>query len=443
MQLTVRGLGLVLVTAGLLALGGLVGTFVWVALGWLVLVAATLLADWRLTPGCEAWEVVRSHDDRLSLAVHNRITVDVRLCGGRHGGARALRVWLRDEPPPPFRIAEEERVLHGVIVPGQLGHFVYTVRPPRRGDYTFGDLHLRWESVLGLLCRQARFAAVEPVKVYPNLVDVRKYDLLLRKNRLWELGLRTARILGTGTEFERLREYLPDDEYRRINWKATARRGKPISAEYETERSQNIVALLDIGRMMRSPVGDVARLDYAVNAVLLLTYVAAQKGDKVGVLTFADRVEQWLTPRGGKGQFHRMLELLYGVESQPVEPDYHAAFGYFAAQQNKRSLVLVFTDLTGGVGRDALIAQMGRLRRRHLPLLVTLRDPTVQRLAVQEVRDSATLYERTVAERLLEERALTLDRLHRHGVHTLDVPADELSIAVINRYLELKARTMV
>src|SRR5262249_42806038 len=151
-------------------------------------------------------------------------------------------------------------------------------RPPRRGDYQFGNLHLRWNSILGLLRRQATFPAVAPVKVYPNLVDVKKYDLLLRKNRLWELGLRTTRIFGSGTEFERLRDYLPDDEYRRVNWKATARRGKPISVEYETERSQNIMALLDIGRMMRSPVGDVAKLDYAINAVLLLAFVAAQKG---------------------------------------------------------------------------------------------------------------------------------------------------------------------
>jgi uncharacterized protein (DUF58 family) len=281
------------------------------------------------------------------------------------------------------------------------------------------------------------------VKVYPNLVDVRKYDLLLRKNRLWELGLRNAKIFGSGTEFERLRDYQPDDEYRRINWKATARRSKPISIEYESERSQNIVALLDIGRMMRSPVGDVAKLDYAINAVLLLAYVAAQKGDKVGVLTFADRVNAWLMPRGGKGQFQRLLETLYSVEGQAVEPDYNAAFGYFAARQSKRSLVLVFTDLTGSITTDALVAQLALLRQRHLALLVTLRDPTVQQLARQQIVDSASLYQRTVAERLLDERRLVLERLQRRGVQTLDVAADELSVAVINRYLELKARTMI
>jgi uncharacterized protein (DUF58 family) len=439
MQFTTRSLFILLGTAIFLAFAGWYTDFLWVAVIWVILYSALLLADWRLTPFPEAWELSRSHDDRLSLAAQNRIVISVYL----RRSLRPLRVWVRDDPPRIFGIGEEQRILSGIVAPGATQEFAYYVRPPRRGDYRFGDLYLRWQSILGLFRRHARYPAPEPVKVYPNLADVKKYDLLLRKNRLWELGLRNARIFGSGTEFERLRDYLPDDEYRRINWKATARRGKPISVEFETERSQNIMALLDIGRMMRSPVGEVAKLDYAVNAVLLLAYVAALRGDKVGLLTFADTAQTWLGPRGGKAQFHRMLEQLYAVESQPVEPDYNVAFGYFAARQGRRSLVLVFTDLTGSVSTETLIAQMARLRQRHLPLLVTIRDPTVQRLARQEVFDSTSLYQRTVAEQLLDERRLTLDQLQRHGVLTLDVAADELNMAVINRYLELKARTLL
>ena len=439
MQLTPRGLALLLAIALWLALAELSASFVWVALGWFVLVCALALADWRLSPAAAAWSVGRRHDDRLSLATDNRIVLTVRLLRG----LRPVKVWIRDEPPSAFGTTATDLVLLGTATPGQTTDFAYYVHPPRRGDYRFGALNLRWESSLGLLHRQARFPAAESVKVYPNLAEIKKYDLLVRRNRLWELGLRNARVFGSGSEFERLRDYLPDDEYRRINWKATARLGKPISVEYETERSQNILALLDIGRMMRSPVGDVAKLDYAINAVLLLAYVAAQKGDKIGLLTFADTVHTWLAPRTGKGQFHRMLEQLYAVESQPVEPDYNVAFGYFAAKQSKRSLVIVFTDLTGSISTATLVAQMARLRHRHLALLVTVRDPTVQRLASQGVIDSATLYQRTVAEELLEERRLTLEQLQRQGVLTLDVSANELNVAVINRYLELKAKTML
>ena len=439
MQLTPRSLACLLVTVPLLA-GAMVLPLLLAAAGlWLVILAAIFIADWRLTPTRAQWTLTRSHDDRLSLAAENRIAVTVEL----RRAPRRVRVWLRDTPPPTFGIADDERILAGSVLPGQRTEFVYHAYPPRRGDYRFGDLYLRWESVLGLLRRQARFDAAEPVKVYPNLVDVRKYDLLLRRNRLWELGLRSTRIYGSGSEFERLRDYTPDDEYRRINWKATARRGKPMTMEFETERSQNIFALLDVGRMMRSPVGAVAKMDYAINAVLLLAYVAAQKGDRIGLMTFADQVETWVAPRGGKVQFHRLLEQLYAVEGQPVEPDYNAAFGYFAARQNKRGLVLVFTDLTGSITTEALIAQMIRLRQRHLPLLVTVSDPTVQRLARQPIADSTALYQRTVAEQLLAERQLTLDRLRQRGVQTLDIPADELSVAVINRYLALKERMMI
>ncbi|MFN8442478.1 MAG: DUF58 domain-containing protein [Caldilineaceae bacterium] len=456
MQLTRRSLILLLGTVIPIILTAWTPLAGWLTFFWLVLVLALLVADWRLSPKPGDWELKRHHDERLSLAIENPISVEIRL----RRGLRALPIWLRDEPPIGFGLVESQedretgrqedkgtsvaiRILLGSVSPGSTTTLTYTVRPPRRGDYKFEDLHLRWGTALGLLRCQHTFAAAEPVKVYPNLVDVRRYDLLLRKNRLWELGVRNTRLIGSGTDFERLRDYLPDDDYRRINWKATARRGKPISAEFQTERSQNIIALLDTGRMMRSPVGDVEKLDYAVNAVLLLAFVAAQKGDKVGLLTFADTAQTWIAPRSGKVQFQRMLEQLYAVNGQQVEPDYNRAFAWFNTQETRRSLVLVFTDLTGSVSGEALVAQMTRLRQRHLPLLVTVADPTVQKLARQPITEASTLYQRTVAEQLLDERRTTLERLRHHGVLTLDVPADELSIGVINRYLEIKAQGMI
>ena len=439
MQFTPRALYLFLVTSLFLAASWWLPMALWGALAYVLVLIALLIADWQASPKPNQWTVTRTHDNRLSLAAPNHIALHVTLRQGRQPGKLpALRIWVRDTPPANFAMDYADHILTGTVMTGKTAEFTYHVTPPRRGDYSFADLYLRWESVLGLLRRQTRVKAAAPVKVYPNLVDVRKYDLLLRRNRLWELGLRNVRTLGGGAEFERLRDYTPDDEYRRISWKATARRGKPISMEFESERSQNIYCLLDIGRMMRSPVGEVAKMDYAINAVLLLAYVAAQKGDRIGLLTFADRVETYVTPQGGKVQFQRMLEQLYGVEGQPIEPDYNAAFSYFAAHQHKRGLVLLFTDLTGSITTEALIAQMTRLRRRHLPLLVTLADPTVQKLARQPITGSASLYQRTVAEQLLDERQLTLERLRQRGVQTLDVPADELSVAVINRYLAVK-----
>jgi uncharacterized protein (DUF58 family) len=265
----------------------------------------------------------------------------------------------------------------------------------------------------------------------------------LRRNRLQEMGLRNSRMFGEGTEFERLREYIPDDDFRRINWKATARRRSPITVEYQVERSQNVIAVLDAGRMMQSPVADIAKLDYVINAVLFLTYVATGKGDRVGMMTFADQVSHYLSPSQGRGQFYRMLELLYGLEPQPVESDYQRALTYLALKQRRRSLIVIFTDLSSGMSVQSLIGQVAMLARTSLPLVVTISDPDVHAAARQIPGDSLRVYQRAAATQLLDERRIVLDTLRTRGILTLDVPANQLSTAVINRYLELKGRTLL
>ncbi len=436
MALTNRAILFLLGTAVILAAATWVSGLQWVAGGYLLLMVGLVAVDWWQAEGVERFEVVRQHDNKLSLGAENPVKIHIH---NRNG--RLATFWLRDEPPDAFRL--ESRILSGNIAAFKIWEGVYHIRPLQRGDYQFGNINLRWLGPMGLVVRQGKIAASEAVKVYPNLLDVRRYDLLLRKNRLQEFGLRSSRQFGEGTEFERLREYLPDDEYRRINWKATARRNRPVTIEYQTERSQTIMAVLDLGRMMQSPVADIAKLDYVVNAVLLLGYVATGKGDKVGLMSFADTVQQYLTPKQGRGQFYRMLEVLYRVKAQPVEPDYRRALSYFASKQRKRALVVIFTDLSGGMSMQSLVSQVALLARHSLPLVVTISDPDVVAMSQKRPIDSLSVYQRSAAAQLLDERQITLDTLRRQGVLTLDVPANQLSIAVINRYLELKARTML
>jgi uncharacterized protein (DUF58 family) len=313
------------------------------------------------------------------------------------------------------------------------------VIPLNRGNYRFGDINLRWLGPLGLVIRQGQVKAAAAVKVYPNLLDIRRYDLLLRKERLREMGLRTVRQRGDGTEYDRLREYLPDDDFSHIDWKATARRNRPITIEYSSERSQNIMIVLDSGRMMLSPVGDIAKLDYALNAALLLSYVASGKGDRVGLLGFADDVHTYLTPKPGQGQFYRMLELLYGLQASLVEPNYRQAISYLALKQRKRAMVILFTDISGGPGIDDLVNQTLLLNRTHVVVVVSISDPDVHDAARQIPLNSSDVYQRAASVQLLDERRLTLDLLRRRGVFTLDIPANQLSLAVINQYLQMKA----
>ncbi|HZQ10662.1 MAG TPA: DUF58 domain-containing protein [Anaerolineae bacterium] len=460
MLLTRRAFFLLLLTGLLLAVATFQSFFLYIGIGYLFFIIAMIVIDRALTPKPAAFTLTRTNDPRLSLGAENLVTVRVE-----NHGTRAVRAIVRDEYPPEFRAdrifldasansaiePNERQKLKGV--PVRLARrvpidLVYHVRPPHRGDYSFGDLNLRWWGVLGLIIQQARYPASAPVKVYPNLLDIRKYELQARKGQLQEIGLRQMRMLGTGTEFERLREYQLDDEFRRIDWKATARRGKPVTREFETEKSQTVMALLDVGRLMRPPIADpenpsgqgLAKLDYAVNAVLMLSYVASLRGDRVGLLTFADEVQQYLAPRAGRGQFYRMLATLYAADAQPVESDFVRAFSYLGAKHKKRSLIVIFSDIATGIAADMLVKQIAPLYPRHLPLLVAISDPTVLQLAQQVPHDSVGVYERAVAEQLVEERALILEKLRQRGVLTLDVPANQLTVAVVNKYLELKAR---
>jgi uncharacterized protein (DUF58 family) len=433
MHITTRGVLLLLLVAPFIASAVWVPALQWVAIAYGLFVLVLIFLDWQRARNIARFEVEREHDSRLSLGADNAIRLKVR-----NRRRRPVTIWVRDEPPVAFGI--DRHILHDEVPSRTTWNGTYYVKPLRRGDYAFGDVNLRWLGPLGLTVRHGKVEMGTPVKVYPNLLDVRRYDLLLRRNRLQELGLRNTRQFGEGTEFERLREYLPDDEFRRIDWKATARRHRPITVEYQTERSQNVMCVLDIGRMMQSPVAHIAKLDYVVNAALLLAYVATGKGDRIGMMSFADNVELYLRPRQGRGQFYRMLELLYAVEAQPVEPDHRRALTYLSTKLRKRALLVIFTDLSGGLSMQSMVSHVSSLARRSLPLVVTISDPDVVAVSRERPSDSLSVFRRAAASQLLDDRRVALDTLRRRGVLTLDVPADQLSIAVINRYLELKAK---
>ncbi|WP_119070127.1 DUF58 domain-containing protein [Aggregatilinea lenta] len=442
---TPRALAFALVIPALLLAGTWQPVLVPLAGAYAVGLLVLLAGDWLAASGAGQFRVARQHDSKLSLGAENRVTVRVT-----SRAKRPVALAVQDEPPLPFA-GEEASLMHADLLPLETHDFTYTVRPLKRGDYRFGDVNLRWNSPLGLVVRQARFPAAGPVKVYPNLHEIRKYELLARRDQLAEMGLRGVRLRGEGTMFESLREYTPDDPYRRINWKATARRARPISMEYEPERSQRVVIAVDVGRMMRSPIHvhdpgnpawNMAKVDFVINSVLLFSYVATLKGDQVGLLVFADRVKSFIPPRAGPAHFQKLLEAMYALESEPVEADYGRALMTLGAQNKKRSLVVVFTDLSGARASEALARYVPSLLPRHLPLLVTIRDPALDQEAGQQPSNSDSVYRRMVAEQLITERRLLLDRLQRQGVLTLDVSAEHMTMAVVNRYLQVKARSL-
>ena len=209
--------------------------------------------------------------------------------------------------------------------------------------------------------------------------------------------------------------------------------------------------MLDVGRMMRSPIRvddasgvswNMAKVDFVINSVLLFAYVATLKGDQVGLLVFADNVQQFIAPAAGRAHFQKLLDAMYALNSQAVEADYARALNFLNAHNKKRSLVVLFTDLSGARASESLLANLPRLVPRHVPMLVTIRDPALDQEAQQKPSDSEAAYRRAVAEQLIDERRLLLDHLQRRGVLTIDVDAGALTMTVVNRYLQLKARAL-
>jgi uncharacterized protein (DUF58 family) len=316
----------------------------------------------------------------------------------------------------------------------------YAARPRHRGTFRYGDLHTRQSGPLGLVERRGRVDAAVDVKVYPDLREIRRYEITLRRGLAYDAGQRRARIPGAGSLFARLREYGPDDDPRSISWAATARRGRPIAVEYETERQQRLLILLDAGRMMSSTLGTLTKLDHAVNTALMLAYVGAAKGDEVGLLGFADDVRSYLPPRRGRGQFLRITEELRRIEVTTTESDYRSALEFLRARAARRALVVLFTDLVDEEASRSLVAAVTRLAGNNLVLCCFLADPEVAEVAARVPDSTVALYERVVAREVRDARAKALATLRRRGVHTIDVPSDRLTVATIQRYIELKKR---
>ena len=451
MHLSNRLLLFLLIGAVPIALSGVSPNLLFVGGVYMVVLFGVSAVDYRTNPLFKGIEVHREMNSKFSLGVENLVTLKV-INRSRY----PLKVRLKDDFPDEFLF---DGIVHGCSVsPMDETDIAYRLMPLRRGIYQFVDIHLRCQGILGLVVRQRRVPAATEIKVYPNLQAIRQYELLVKRGMLHQIGLKNSRRFGEGTEMERLREYLPDDDFRRMDWNATARQRKPIVREFETERSQDVVIMLDTGRLMASPIlleasrlpateatsqKAMLKLDYAINTTLMTAYVSTLKGDKVGLIAFADTVHQYLAPKPGKKQFLTMLETIYALPVHAVEPDFEVAFKYLAAKQRKRALIILFTDILDNDSAEGIAAYVSQLSKHHLVVCVTLTDAGIVELAEQKSTDSKSVYQKAIAERLLQEKRATLEILRRRGGITIDVPAHQLTMAVVNKYLELKAKSQI
>jgi uncharacterized protein (DUF58 family) len=380
-------------------------------------------------------DVRRTLDARLVLGADNPVTLRLHNRSGQ-----LLRVTLRDDVPPGF---DEDGHMGStglnVRLPSHArSELGYTVVPSRRGHFDFGNLHLRLEGGLGLGAVIATVAATATVRVYPNLRGPRRYELAARLGALHSVGVRNVRKPGGGGEFEQLREYVPGDPFRDVDWKATAKRRRPVTRVHGQEHSQTVIVCIDAGRMMATQQGEITKLDHAINAALLLSYVALRAGDRVGLVVFAEGVHAFVPPRRGPTQYRRILESLYAVEASPTYVDFRRLTEFVRVRVPRRALLLVFSDLLDDSQALPLSDQAPLLRRKHLPLCVTMNDPVAERLAGAPVDGAREAYRRAAAADILDEREAIKGRLRKAGMGLVEAPAGELALATVNRYLAIK-----
>jgi len=314
------------------------------------------------------------------------------------------------------------------------------VVPLRRGHEAAGAFAVDSGGPLGLGVRRSRVELPWEIRVYPALTTLRHRAAVAQALRRREQGRQPLRRLGEGRLFESLRDFVPGDDLRHIDWKATARRGKAITRQFEAERRQQVLLVLDAGRLLTADVAGTARMDYVVQAALELAYAAAQHDDNVGVMVFADGVRHFVTPQRGRRGLKQVLDVLADVTPSLVEPDYPGAFRYLAARNRKRALTVVFTDVIDRFASEALVANLATLRPRHLPLAVTLRNPELDAIATQRPAVVRDAWRKAAAEELLRAREEALSHMRRAGVLVLDVPPARAAEAVVDKYLELKRR---
>ncbi len=350
------------------------------------------------------------------------------------------RVRVRDQTPTEW----EPAPVINTVIPGRSSQSLYyRVVPPERGEYGFGDLFLRVEGPLGLVRRPIRVSVPEEVRVYPRLQPLRYNDLATYRRVAHQWGIRPTKWRGEGREFESLREYVEGDDPRKIHWKATARFDRPIVQQYQTEKNQIVMILLDVGRLMSAISEGKTKLDYALEAAVHLAHTALAGGDQAGILAFADRVISFIPPKRTPEQLQFILEGTLSLRPVLVEPQYEQALLWFRSRVPRRSLVVIYTDLLDEVASENLLAAVSLLRPLHLPLCVAIRESEWDELLSHPPSEVRGLYERAVLQELLRQRSKALGGLAQKGALAMDLPPSRLTIGTMERYLEVKRRGLL
>lgn len=423
---------LIIVGAPLIVVATTVGMG-WMLYAYNLLVGAIAYLTYQFGASVEGLRIRRRMDAVLSVRARNKVQFEIENESGV-----AISGLVRDEVPSTFNGESNESQFK--VAPGHKFGFEYTLVPPERGQERLRGTFFRLDCPLGLVQKQVELETSQDVKVYPNILALREFALLNQQGRLREVGVRISKMRGLGTEFESLREYADGDDYRKVDWSATARRGKLIVRQYEVERNQAVMICVDCGRHMLAEIGGIRKLDLVLDAILMLIQSAIAAGDNVGFLAYGADVITYVPPKKGQRQLGVILNAMYGLVAEPVESDPVRAFGYLTARHKRRSLMVNFTGLEDrDMARD-VVQSFGTMARSHLALLVNIADPRFREILRKEPETPDELFKFASAHFLTDERRQAASLLQTAHLNVLESEPQDLAKDLVSYYLDVKSR---
>ena len=403
---------------------------------WYVIVVLLLIDYFFLFIKGKTPQVKRVMADRFSNSDENKVTLQVT-----NTMPYELYMEIIDELPVQFQ--KRDWILYQHFKARQQKNIVYQLRPTERGKYHFGNIIVYVKSMLGLLMRRHDIAAEVMVPVYPSFMQLRKYELLSKTTIQLEHGNKRMRKMGHSMEFEQIKEYVRGDDIRTINWKATARKSSLMVNNYTDEKSQQVYCLIDKGRLMKMPFGNLSLLDYAINSTLVLSNVCLQKQDKVGLITFANKMGTVLAADRKPIQRANILQLLYNQETDFLESDYEMLYLQIRSRIKQRSLLILFANFESLSGLKRQLNYLRSIAKHHLLMVIFFENTELKELSSMNASNLEEVYVKTIAEKFAFEKRLIVKELSKHGILSILTSPENLTVNTINKYLELKARQAI
>jgi len=379
--------------------------------------------------------IQRQYPEKLSNGDANPLTLELQSTY-----PLAVRVRVLEELPEQLQVRDNEYRL--TLQSNRMQHIDFDLYPKTRGIYAFGFCHVLVRH-LGFFERKFVLREKYQVPCYPSFIQMRKYQLLATTDRLMEMGIKRIRRIGMTTEFDHIREYVRGDEYRHMNWKASAKHNKLLVNQYQEEKSQPIYSLIDTGRAMRMPFDGMTLLDYAINSTLVLSNAAILKQDRAGMLTFSTEVANHIPAEKRNNQMRKISDILYGIQTQFEETEFGNLYAFAKKHINKRSLLFVYTNFETLDSMNRQLAYLKMLNKSHVVVVVVFKNTELVDLSREKAIKTIDIYNKIIAEKFVYEKQLIIQELNRQGLQTIYTAPEDLSINSINKYLEIKARGLI